>query len=335
MINGGRNVYDQCNRHDRRVKEYRGPKDGSTAMKVLIAEDDPTGNLLLKSMVFRWGFDTVTVFDGAEAWKRLQEEDAPQIVILDWVMPGMDGLEVCRRIREREKGKDRYTYIIMLTGKGNMEDIVTGIDAGVDDYIVKPFNNEELRARLRTSQRNIELHMALRAANKRLQIMSRLDPLTGALSRSAILDDLDLAMYRSRREKKALTIALIDIDDLKKMNERHGRSAGDKILQECIRRISACLRRADNVGRYGGDEFLVILPGVNSRTGMKICHRIKSVIGKKEITISDHSIPVTVSQSIAVWDGDANIEKLITAAEQTLLATKSNGCNRVEIQDLL
>ncbi len=119
-------------------------------MKVLIAEDEPAGNLLLKSMVFRWGFDTVTVFDGADAWKRLQEEDAPQIVILDWVMPGMDGLEVCRSIREMEKRKDRYTYIIMLTGKGDNEDIVTGIDAGADDYIVKPFNHEELRARLRT-----------------------------------------------------------------------------------------------------------------------------------------------------------------------------------------
>lgn len=304
-------------------------------MKVLIAEDEPTGNLILKSMVFRWGFDTVTVFDGDEAWKRLQEEDAPQIAILDWVMPGMDGLEVCRRIREMENGKDRYTYVIMLTGRGDTDDIVTGINAGADDYIVKPFNKEELRARLRTGQRNIELQMALRAANKKLQIMSRLDPLTGALSRSAILDDLDLAMYRSRREEKTLTIALIDIDDLKEMNERHGRSAGDKVLQESVRRISACLRRTDNFGRYGGDEFLVILLGANNGADMEICHRIQSVICEKEIVLLDHSIPVTVSQSLAVWDGEAGIEKFISSAEQTLLATKANGRNRVEIPSIL
>ena len=299
-------------------------------MKVLIAEDEPTGNLLLKSMVFRWGFDIVTAFDGTEALKRLQEEDAPQIVILDWVMPGIDGLEVCRRIREMEKGKDRYTYVIMLTGRGDTEDIVTGIDAGADDYVVKPFNQEELRARLRTGQRNIELQMALRAANNKLQIISRLDPLTGALSRSAILDDLDLAMYRSRRGKKILTIALIDIDDLKEMNERHGRSAGDKVLQESVRRISACLRRTDNFGRYGGDEFLVILLGANNSAGMEICHRIQSIIGEKEIVLHDHSISVTVSQSLAVWDGEADIEKFISSAEQTLLTTKANGRNRVE-----
>ncbi len=165
--------------------------------------------------------------------------------------------------------------------------------------------------------------------------MSRLDPLTGALSRSAILDDLDLAMYRSRREEKTLTIALIDIDDLKEKNELHGRSAGDKILQESVRRISACLRRTDNFGRYGGDEFLVILLGANSDAGMKICHRIQGVIGKKEIVLSDHSIPVTVSQGLAVWDGEADVEKFISAAEQTLLTTKANGCNRVEIPNIL
>lgn len=322
----------QAQSHGERIK---GIQDGSTAMKVLIAEDEPTGNLILKSMVFRWGFDTVTVFDGDEAWKRLQEEDAPQIAILDWVMPGMDGLEVCRRIREMENGKDRYTYVIMLTGRGDTDDIVTGINAGADDYIVKPFNKEELRARLRTGQRNIELQMALRAANKKLQIMSRLDPLTGALSRSAILDDLDLAMYRSRREENTLTIALIDIDDLKEMNERHGRSAGDKVLQESVRRISACLRRTDNFGRYGGDEFLVILLGANNGADMEICHRIQSVICEKEIVLLDHSIPVTVSQSLAVWDGEAGIEKFISSAEQTLLATKANGRNRVEIPSIL
>jgi two-component system cell cycle response regulator len=291
-------------------------------MKILIAEDDPASNLILKSMLFRWGFDVVTAFNGSEALKILQEEDVPQIAIIDWVMPGIEGLEVCRRIREMEKGGDRYTYVVILTGRDDQEDIVTGIGAGADDYIVKPFDQEELKARLNAGQRIIELQTSLRVANKKLLSMSRLDPLTGALSRSAILEDLGLAMYRSAREKKSLSISLVDIDNLKELNERSGRGAGDRILQASVHRINACLRRTDIFGRYGGDEFLVILPGVDFDTGVAICHRIQN-------TISENASPVTVSQSLAVWDGKAGIEELIAFAEHTLLATKTNGRSRV------
>src|SRR5574340_713272 len=135
--------------------------------------------------------------------------------------------------------------------------------------------------------------------------MSRLDTLTGALSRSAVLDELDLAMYRSQRGKKILTILLIDIDDLKKVNECHGRSAGDKVLQETVRRISACLRRTDHFGRYGGDEFLVILLGPDDSTAMKLCHRIQRIVSEKEGALPDGSIPGNVCQGLAAWDGGA------------------------------
>ena len=291
-------------------------------MKILIAEDDPTSNLILKSMLLKWGFDVVTTFNGADAWKILDGEDAPQIAIIDWVMPGMEGLEVCRRIREREKGADRYAYVVILTGRDDKEDIVAGIGAGADDYIVKPFDKEELKARLNAGQRIIELQTALRIANKKLLSMSRLDPLTGALSRSAILEDLALALYRSAREKKPLSISLVDIDNLKEVNERSGRGAGDRILQTSVRRINACLRRTDNFGRYGKDEFLIILPGVDLDTGAAICRRIQSAL-------NDDSIPVTVSQSLAVWDGEANSEEFIALAEHTLLTTRADGRNRV------
>lgn len=291
-------------------------------MKILIAEDDPTGNLILKSMLLRWGFDVVTTFNGADAWKILQGEDVPQIAIIDWVMPGLEGLEVCRRIRELEKGGDRYTYVVILTGRDDKEDIVAGIGAGADDYIVKPFDKGELKARLNAGQRIVELQTALRIANKKLLSMSRLDPLTGALSRGAILEDLDLAMYRSTREKKSLSISLVDIDNLKEVNERSGRGAGDRILQTSVRRISACLRRSDNFGRYGKDEFLIILPGVDFDNGTTICRRIQDAV-------NDDSFPVTVSQSLAVWDGKASSEEFIALAEHTLLTTKADGRNRV------
>jgi two-component system cell cycle response regulator len=291
-------------------------------MKILIAEDDPTANLILKGMLLRWGFDVVTTFNGTDAWKILQEEDVPQLAIIDWVMPGMEGLEVCRRIREAEKGGDRYTYVVILTGRDTKEDIVAGIGAGADDYIVKPFDKEELKARLHGGQRIIELQTALRVANKKLLSMSRLDPLTGALSRTAILEDLDLAMYRSMRENKSLGISLVDIDNLKEMNERSGRGEGDRILQASVRSINACLRRSDTFGRYGKDEFLIILPGVDLDAGMSICHRIQNAI-------NDDSFPVTVSQSLAFWDGKASSEELIALAEHTLQTTQSNGRNRI------
>ncbi len=299
-------------------------------MKVLIAEDDPASNVLLKSLLLRWGFDIVNAFDGTEAWKALQGEDTPQIIILDWMMPGMDGLEVCRRLREMEKGGDRYTYVIMLTAKGDSEDIVTGIDAGADEYIIKPFDKGELRARLRTGQRIIELQTALRASNRKLLLMSRLDPLTGALNRSAILHDLDLAVYRSRREQKPLSISLVDVDNLKELNARSGRAAGDRILQDSVRRINTCLRRTDCFGRYGTDEFLVILPGVDLDTGMGVCLRIRDAISEKEIIVNDRALPVTVSQCLAVWDGKADVQEFIASAERTLQATKTRGSNRVE-----
>ncbi|MHB8910176.1 MAG: GGDEF domain-containing response regulator [Syntrophales bacterium] len=291
-------------------------------MKILIAEDDPASNLLLKSMLLRWGFDVVPTFNGADAWKILEGEDPPQIAIIDWILPGIEGLEVCRRIRETEKGGDRYTYVVILTGRDDKEDIVAGIGAGADDYIIKPFDKDELKARLNAGQRIIELQTALRIANRKLLSMSRLDPLTGALSRSAIIEDLDLAMYRSAREKKSLSISLVDIDDLKELNERCGRGAGDRILQTSVRRINACLRRTDNFGRYGKDEFLVILPGVDLDNGRAICQRIQNAV-------NDDSFPVTVSQSLAVWDGKASSEEFIALAERTLLTTKTDGCNRV------
>jgi two-component system, cell cycle response regulator len=299
-------------------------------MKVLIAEDDRPSNLLLKNLLLRWGYDIVTAFDGTEAWRLLQEEDAPQMAVLDWMMPGMDGLEVCRRIREKEKGGDRYMYVIILTARGDKEDIVTGIDAGADDYIVKPFDKEELRARLRTGQRIVELQTALRVANKKLLIMSRLDPLTGALNRTAMLNELELAIYRASRERKPLSIFLVDIDNLKGMNGSSGRGAGEKILQDTVRRIGSCLRKTDFVCRSGGDEFLAIMPGVNGAVGMAVCQRVKKAISEKPYLFNDQPIAVTASMCLSLWNGKAASEEFIASVEATLAATRDHGPNRIE-----
>lgn len=300
-------------------------------LKVLIADDDSASSILLKKMLLRWGFDIVTAFDGADAWRILQEENPPQMAILDWMMPEMDGLEICRRLRDKEKSGDQYTYVIILTSMSEKQDIVAGMDAGADDYIVKPFDKEEMRARLRAGQRIIDLQTALRVANKRLMIMSRLDPLTGALTRNAISDDLDLAMYRAARENKTLSISLLDLDDLKAVNDRYGRNIGDLILQDSVRRINASIRRTDYFGRYGGDEFLIIMLGNSIEKSMVVCQRIKKAISEKNVLVDGYSIPVTASQSLVVWDGKAGVEELIVSATRTLMDTTAKGANRVEI----
>jgi two-component system cell cycle response regulator len=298
--------------------------------KILIADNDAAGAIHLKKLFFRWGFDVVTTSDGADAWRILKGENSPQMAVLDWEMREMGGPEICRRLREKERGGNQYTYVIMLASSGEKRDVVAGIDAGADDYMVKPFDKDELRARLHAGERIIESQKALLVANKRLLIMSRLDPLTGALSRNAILDDLDLAMYRAARENIQFSISLVDLDDLKQINERYGRPIGDQILQDSVRRINASLRRNDYFGRYGGDEFLVILIGAGMDKGMVVCNRIKKAVSEKNFVVNGLSLTVTASQSLAVWDGKTGVEDLLVSAERTLSETRSNGGNRLE-----
>jgi len=300
-------------------------------LKILLAEDDSFTNIQLKKLLLRWGYDIETAFDGEEAWRILQQEKAPQIAILDWIMPKMDGIEVCRRLREREKDGSRYTYVIILSAKTEKQDIVTGMDMGADDYIVKPFDKEECRARLQAGQRIIERLEALHVANKRLLLMSRLDPLTGAMSRNAILDDLDLALYRAVREKKTLSVALVDVDNLKDINSQYGRTAGDLILQAGVRRIHSCLRRTDSFGRCGGDEFLVILLGTPLDSGLGVCRRIQNTVNEMGVVFNGATLSVTVSQTLAVWDGKAGLGELLDCLEHKLADTKDNGANRLEL----
>ena len=135
-------------------------------MRILIAEDDVTSRLILENMLTKWGYDVVSATDGNDAWKKLQEEDSPKLVILDWMMPGMEGIEICRKIRKNSKSEDQYTYVTLLTAKESKENIVTGMDAGADDYITKPFDMHELRVRVRAGQRIVQLQSELLEAKK-------------------------------------------------------------------------------------------------------------------------------------------------------------------------
>ncbi|PYV30475.1 MAG: diguanylate cyclase response regulator [Acidobacteria bacterium] len=231
-------------------------------MKILIAEDDLLSLRILESFLEKWEFDVVATRDGRAALQALQAEDGPRLAILDWMMPEMDGVELCRVLR-KVKG-ERYIYIILLTAKDQKESIVEGIEAGADDYLIKPFDSNELRARLRAGRRILALQETLISAREALRFQASHDPLTSLWNRTAALDALHSELVRAKRTKGSLAVVMADLDHFKKINDTHGHLAGDAALRETARRIRSCVRIYDTVGRYGGEEFLVIFPGCST-----------------------------------------------------------------------
>jgi len=299
-------------------------------MRILIAEDDVTSRLILENMLTKWGYDVVSATDGNDAWEKLQEENSPRLVILDWMMPGMEGIEICRKIRENAKSKDQYTYVTLLTAKESKENIVTGMDAGADDYITKPFDQHELRVRVRAGQRIVQLQSELLEAKKDLLLQSRTDPLTGVLNRRAILSLIESELSRSKRENSNISISMLDLDHFKKINDTYGHLLGDAVLRDCINRVGNSIRKYDSIGRFGGEEFIVVLPGSAQKDALCIAERIRTSIIEKDVNVDDVSIPFTISQGLATSNGDITVDNLIAVADEALYRAKENGRNRVE-----
>jgi two-component system cell cycle response regulator len=299
-------------------------------MKILIAEDDVTSRLILENMLTKWGYDVVSTTDGNDAWEKLQEEDAPRLLILDWMMPGIEGIEICRRIRENSKSEDQYTYVTLLTAKESKENIVTGMEAGADDYITKPFDMHELRVRVRAGERIVQLQSELLEAKKKLEIQSRTDPLTGVLNRRAILAQIGSELSRARRETTQISISMLDLDHFKTINDTYGHLAGDAVLRECMHRVQSSVREYDSVGRFGGEEFIVVLPGADEADALIVTERIRLRINKISADVDGISIPFTISQGLATSSGDTTVDEMIAIADQALYRAKENGRNRVE-----
>lgn len=290
-------------------------------MRVLIAEDDQISARILEAALRKWEYEVVLAQDGAEAWNILEADDGPQLAILDWVMPVMNGIEVCCKVRRRTAG--RYTYIILLTGNTDPSAVVEGIEAGADDYIKKPFNPDELQARLRSGRRIVELQEELRFQATR-------DGLTGLLNRTAILERLRIELERAGRESAPLSVAMLDLDHFKTINDTYGHLTGDSVLHEIAIRMLACLRPYDLIGRYGGEEFLVILPNCNVSEAVSIADRLRICIGAAEIKVGESSLPVRASIGVAAVTGSKEIDPLIRAADAALYQAKHSGRNRVE-----
>ena len=222
-------------------------------MRVLIADDSLLSRRLLEETLRGWGYDVQVAQDGVEAWKILSGDDPPTLAVLDWMMPGHTGPELCRLVRQR--AAEPYTYILLLTSRNEKDDVVEGMDSGADDYITKPFDKHELKVRLRAGTRIVDLQEQLVAAREALRQQATRDYLTQLWNRSSILEFLNRELSRSERDRTPIGVVVADLDRFKAINDTHGHFAGDVALQESARRMQGSVRAYDAIGRYGGKSF--------------------------------------------------------------------------------
>jgi diguanylate cyclase (GGDEF)-like protein len=293
-------------------------------MKVLIADDDRLSLLYLQDTLEDWGYQVETVADGQSACDRLQQPDAPMLAIIDWMMPGMDGIDVCRLIRGTVK--DRYIYLIMLTSRSETEFVVEAMNAGADDFIGKPFNVEELQVRIRAGRRISELEQQLR-------VKASHDALTGIYNRGAVIDILEKELLRLGREHQPVAIIFADLDHFKRTNDVYGHLAGDAVLREVTRRVGAVLRPYDSLGRYGGEELLIVLPACDAAGALEVAERVRSVVAAQPVVTEFGAIPSSLSIGVATagvgrgW----SCSGLMQQADAALYRAKEGGRNRIEL----
>lgn len=300
-------------------------------MNILIADDEALSRRLLEKTLERAGYDVVAVENGKQALEILTAQDAPRLALLDWVMPEVDGPSVCRAVRKRTD--HTYIYMLLLTSKGSKEEIVRGLEAGADDYLTKPFDAEELRARLRVGERILLLEDRLVEARENMRFRATHDPLTSLLNRGAVLDLLGRELQRSRRENTSTAILLGDIDHFKLVNDTYGHIVGDEVLGEIANRLLNSVRSYDFVGRYGGEEFLVVLNSCDPNYGSSRAEEIRKSISITPIQTAKGSITVTMSFGIlqtADW-GPRSLEDLLHETDTALYEAKAAGrdCLRI------
>ncbi len=301
-------------------------------MKVLVADDSATIRALLRSSLKRWGFDAIVeASNGEEAWAHLLAQDAPSLALIDWEMPGVDGVELCRRVRAREEQGSAYTYVLLLTARGGRHDLVAGMEAGADDYVVKPFDEHELRVRMRAGRRIVELQAELYRLQEQFRAQSRTDPLTGCLNRRGITERLVAELSFAGRDRRPLGVAVLDLDHFKSVNDTYGHAAGDAVLQHVAALSRGSLRRIDLFGRLGGEEFAILLPGTDRAGAVLVAERFRREVEGTPARTDAGTIAVTVSMGLTeLGPRDPDADTVLARADAALYQAKRGGRNRVE-----
>jgi two-component system cell cycle response regulator len=298
-------------------------------VKILVADDSIVSRHILDGTLRKWGYDVVMASDGDEAWQILQGKDAPRLVILDWMMPRMTGLEVCRLVRDR--GPEPYTYLLLLTSKSHRDDLIEGMEAGADDYVTKPFDQHELKVRLRAGTRLVELQTELLTARDALRERATKDWLTKLWNRSSILEILVRELSRSERDQSPVSVALVDLDYFKIVNDTQGHLAGDSVLYEAAARLNDSVRRYDFIGRYGGEEFLIVLSDCDfssaNRKAERLCRRISGT--PIAVGANESRLTASIGVTTRLPGQKASAEELIRRADEALYLAKRQGRNQV------
>lgn len=309
-------------------------------MKLLLVDDEELSMAYLKEVVKPWGYEVITASDGRQAWGLLENEQEPVLAVVDWVMPDIDGIELCRRIRDRAQGN--LIYVIMLTVRSDKEGLVLALNSGADDYISKPFYAEELKSRLQVGRRMLEYQYTLSCltdeliqANQELHRMVAIDGLTGIPNRRHFEERYKEEWRRAVRDGIPLAVIMIDIDYFKKYNDFYGHIAGDNCLKQVAQVLSDTISRAgDLVARCGGEEFVVLLPNTDSVGAVVVAEALRSAVNRLALAhCGSSSQLLSISLGVAAGlpqQGD-NSAELLKKADRALYQAKAAGRNNVRI----
>jgi two-component system cell cycle response regulator len=306
-------------------------------LKILIAEDDAVSRMILQRSVEKFGHECLAAADGEAAWRLYRQTPEVDVIISDWTMPGMDGLELCRMIRGEER--DVYTYFIFLTALGDKDHLLKGLEAGADDYLSKPLDRDELQVRLKSASRVTTLHRQLAGQkaelerlNRRLFEESRQDPLICLGNRLRLREDLEVLRGRVERYSHNYSAVLCDVDFFKPYNDHYGHPAGDEVLRKVANTIADHLRSGDTAYRYGGEEFLIILPEQTLESAVSTADRLRQAV--EDLRIPHEKNPpgvVTISTGVAALSAgeSKSTDDLLKEADEALYRAKESGRNRV------
>ena len=305
--------------------------DDAVTWRVLLVDDEPTQRLITARMLRRAGFQVEMAGNGQEALRKI-ESGAFQLLITDWEMPEMDGIALCRAVRSA--GFAGYVYTILLTSRDAVEHLVAGLGAGADDYLTKPVNEHELLARLSTGKRIVTLERSLRAANEENRRLSVTDPLTGTYNRRYLMEQLPKEIDRAARYGRYLSVVMCDVDHFKRINDTYGHQAGDDVLRLFVTLLERSTRSSDWVGRYGGEEFMIVLPETSMSCALTAAEHMRAEIASNALMADGVQISITASFGVAGWEGPvplgSSLDALIANCDEGVYESKGAGRNCVK-----
>jgi diguanylate cyclase (GGDEF)-like protein len=306
-------------------------------MKILIADHDPDSRKSLETTIAQWGYEVLSAADGAAALKTLQQESAPEVALLDSDLQGMTGFEICRQARRANGGS---TYLLLMLRKGAQKAAEDALAAGADDFLSKPVHPDELLARLRVGRRFLDLQAELRRAQEALSYQTTHDPMTGLYNRVSVLDALRRELARVKREQSPAGVILIEIDQFKQINDSYGHAVGDAVLREVARRLRTTVRPYDTVGRYGGQEFLLLVPGCDAESASAQAARLRACLAGEPINVAEWGkfkdlekglLTPVINVGVAAGKNVRDAETLLKAAEGALARARRDGETRLAI----